>query len=612
MTIKKLTVLVVVVMLGFVSYGYGLYFEKNFDAEPGITTLVKYDEGCIVFSFDMHADYHITDLKNKFFFIEVGANDYIALNNVAFPDPVSYGEAELVFKGKFNVTVYVKPLQEITAPQTLKFKVGYQVCQEKPVEQCYQFTSVDVDVKVEKSFKEAAPKTEAVQKSEPAAAVAGESKGTETVQKSETSGADDESYFQWVERTIKQELEKKSFYLFLLVFIAGFLTSLTPCVYPVIPIVMGYIGTRSAGKKLKGFYLSIFFVLGLATVYSVFGVIAATTGTMMGVSFQNPIVVIVIASIFIIMGLSLAGFFEIPVPSSISSKMQSGHKSEVMGALIVGGISGIIAAPCVGPVLIALLSWISQTGNILLGFWLTFTFSMGMGIIFLVVGTFSGAVSSMPKGGSWMSVIKYFFSVILLGGGIYFITTITEDWMTNVLWGAFLVAASVFMGLFKPQEEDDELGAKAFKVLLVFLFLIGAFLFVRGLDAKYFPAKYTAAVTQKEHLPWISDLEEGRKLAKQENKIMMMDTAADWCVACKELDEETFSAPEVAERLKKDFILVKLDFTLKNEANENLRKSLNVIGMPTVIFYNPDGSELKRFSGFKKKEPFLKFLDSLK
>lgn len=585
----------VLLMCGFIIHGHlhGQLFKPDAAVEPDIDTLVKYSEGMILFKFSLDDNYHITDLDYKFFKIEVQENPYLRISKVQFPKGVLYAD-EMVFKGDFDIPVYVQPLKEITGPVTLKFKISFQICMEKPKELCYPPASMDLDVKVNQTFK--AVKT---------------AKDIKTEESEDRSKKEDESYTQWVERIIKQELEKKSFLLFLFVFAAGFLTSLTPCVYPVIPIVMGYIGTRSGKKKLKGFYLSLFFVLGLSFVYSVFGIIAATTGTMMGVSFQNPLVVVIISAIFIVMGLSLAGFFEIPVPSSLSSKVQSGHKSEIFGSLVVGGISGIIAAPCVGPVLIALLSWISQTGNVLLGFWLTFTFSLGLSVIFLIVGTFSGVISAMPKGGGWMNYVKYFFSLLLLGGGIYFLTTITAEWFSHLLWGAFLIAAAVFMGLFKPLEEDEELKGKVFKLILVLIFLTGAFLFVKSLDMKYFPARYSGASVEKAHLPWISDLEEGKRLAEAENKKIMIDTYADWCVACKELEEYTFSTPKVSERLK-ELVLVKLDFTKKDEANEALRKSLKVIGMPTVIFLNPDGTEINRFSGFMKKDKFLQFMDSLK
>jgi thiol:disulfide interchange protein DsbD len=577
-------------LLAFNAFGYSQIFgEQPFDkAEPDIDTRVKYDEGIILFNFNLDKNHHITDIKNEFFKIELDKNDYLEIIDVVFPRGVPYAD-EMVFKGEFAVKVYVKSLKAVTDAVKLKFKVSYQICQEHPTEVCFAPEEKEYELTINQAFKEAKI----------------EGKVEEDQGKKE-----DESFSQWLERVIKQELEKKSFLLFLLVFAAGFLTSLTPCVYPVIPIVMGYIGTRSGKKKLKGFYLSIFFVLGLAVVYSVLGVIAATTGTLMGVSFQNPVVVIVIAVIFIAMGLSLAGFYDIPVPSSLSSKIQSGQKSEILGSLLVGGISGIIAAPCVGPVLVALLSWISQTGNIFLGFWLTFVFSMGLGVIFLVVGTFSGLIAAMPKGGNWMNYIKYFFALVLLAGGIYFLGTIAPSWIGLLLWGVFLVSASIFMGLFKPIE-DEEQKSKIFKIIVVLMFLLGALLFVKAVEMKYFPSKYVAAEPmEKIHLPWIPDLEAGKNQAKLENKIMMIDTYADWCVACKELDKYTFSTPEVSGKLK-SFILVKLDFTKKDEANEDLRKSLGVIGMPTVIFFNPEGMEIKRFFGFKEKNEFLEIIDSL-
>ena len=122
-------------------------------------------------------------------------------------------------------------------------------------------------------------------------------------------------------------------------------------------------------------------------------------------------------------------------------------------SLLVGGVSAIIAAPCVGPVLIALLSWISQSGNIFLGFWLTFVFSLGMSVIFLVAGTFSGAISALPRGGQWMSAVKYFFAALLIAGGIYFLSNILSSWLTLMIWGIFLITLAVGLGLFRPQHE---------------------------------------------------------------------------------------------------------------------------------------------------------------
>ncbi len=660
---------------------------ESFASEPDIETQVKYEEGKILFKISLDENYHITDIKNGFFKIEVKENDYIDVLQVNFPKGTPYAD-ELIYKGNVEVPVYVKQKKaaDSASPATLTFKVSYQICQEHPQEICFPPASKDITVKIEKAFKEAKiePKKETAEAAADTAAtgslkdlsaqgsaIAFKPKGGNWVvllmvaivllaigiflglaefldddgiaakfgkalmvllllggsflflksmdikffpskyaEKPESqvkldwiknleegkelakkenktvlidtyadwciackeleeytfsdpevaetlknyvlvkvdftkqneaneklrsdlkvigmptlilldpegkeirrkSGFQDKDQFMgflgslepsWFDKLLnllKEELDKKSLLLFGLVFFLGFLTSLTPCVYPVIPIVMGYIGTRSGDKKLKGFYLSIFFVLGLAVVYSVFGVIAAMSGSMMGVSFQNPIVVIVISAIFMVMGLSLAGLFDIPVPSSLSSKMStSSGKGEIIGSLIVGGISGIIAAPCVGPVLIALLSWISQSGNIFLGFWLTFIFSLGMGIIFLLAGTFSGAISAMPKGGNWMNYIKYFFAALLIGGGIYILNSIAPAWVSFLLWGVFLVALAVFMGIFTAHDEY-KIKQKIYKLVVAVIFLMGIFLFFKALEMKFF----TVSPTQQTQAEMVS------------------------------------------------------------------------------------------------------------
>lgn len=564
------------------------FLGDRFAVEPDIKPQVNYEEWIIVFNFYVNEDYHITDLKNNFFKIDVEKNKFIKITNIKFPEGIPY-KNENVFKGEFSVNVYVKSLKKFESPYKLVFNIGYQICKERPVELCFPPESKKIEVNISKSFKKIKFENE------------------EKVDKSNIK--EDETYSNWMNRIIKEELKKGSLLLFVLVFISGFLTSLTPCVYPVIPIVMGYIGSRAGKKKMKGFYLSLFFVLGLSIVYAILGVIAAMTGSLMGISFQNPVVVLIISFIFILMGLSLAGFFEIPVPSSISSKIQKGHKSEILGSIIIGGVSGIIAAPCVGPVLIALLSWISQTKNVFLGFWLTFTFSLGMSIIFVLAGTFSGVISSMPKAGKWMDYMKYLFSILLIAGGIYFLSSISSKWVTLLMWGIFLISISIFMGLFKGIDKYDH-KEKFYKIIVVTIFLFGAFLFFKSIEIKYFPYSVGPVENHENNLVWIKDLEQGKLKAERENKILMVDTYAEWCVACKELEKYTFSEKDVSNLLK-DYVLVKLDFTKKSEKNRELWKKLNIIGMPTILFFNAQGREIKRFSGFKNKDEFLEILSNL-
>lgn len=541
---------------------------------PRIVARVAPASGYVDFRFQIPAGYHITDLKNKFFAIELAKNDMAAVAGTVFPAGVPYGE-DRVFKGDFAVRVFLKRLWPIQAPLKLDFAVSFQICQEYPQELCYPPDQSRLQVGLGPDFRSAAG---------PAA----------------------KPLARRLEGLIRGQLDRASLLLFIMVFAAGFLASLTPCVYPVIPIIMGYVGGRSGGRKLKGLILSMFFVLGLSLVYSLLGVAAAKTGSLIGISFQNPVVVTVIAAIFIVMGLSLAGLFSIPVPAWISSKASRSHKSDIAGALIVGGVSAVIAAPCVGPVLIALLSWISQSGNVFLGFWLTFVFSLGMSVIFLVAGTFSGAISALPRGGKWMSAVKYFFAALLIAGGIFFLGNILKPWLTLLIWGTYLIALAVALGLFRPQTGEG-VGPVLARTAVVLIFLSGAVLFYQGFAKRFFPAAVRAAAQIKEFLPWLDDLSQAKQKARAENKPLLIDVWASWCAACRELDEKTFSRADVRAALR-DVVLLKLDFTRKSEANERLKKELGIIGMPTVILFDAQGTESKRFSGFLAGEEFLDLL----
>ena len=334
--------------------------------KPAISPVIRSAEGVVAFRFTVDHQYHITDLKNDFFKIELEPNPYVAIREVVFPGSTPYGD-ERVFGGTFEVKAHLALLQPIPQPVPVTFHVSYQICQEQPAELCYAPDSQPVKVLLEPGF----------------------------------SGllANDPTLSERLERIMRGDPRQSLLLFFALVFAAGFLTSLTPCVYPVIPIVMGFVGGRSGNRKMRGFVLSLFFVMGLSVVYSILGVVAALTGSMVGLSFQNPVVVSIVALIFLAMGLSMAGLFSIRPPAFISSRLGKSYGSEIWTSVAVGGVSAIVAAPCVGPVLIALLSWITQTRNVLLGFWSTFVFSLGMSVIFLIAGTFSGS-SHRFRGGA--------------------------------------------------------------------------------------------------------------------------------------------------------------------------------------------------------------------
>lgn len=210
---------------------------------------------------------------------------------------------------------------------------------------------------------------------------------------------------------------------YIAVFLGGVLTSFTPCVYPMIPITIAYIGGHSAESRLKGFTLSIFYVIGMAATYSALGAFAALTGKLFGSASTNPILYLVVANIFIFLGLSMLDVFTLPIPSFLTSRQPGKKAAGYLGAFIVGLLAGTVAAPCTAPVLGVVLTFVAAKQNVLYGITLLFIFSIGLGTLLIIVGTFAGLMSSLPKTGKWSVAIKKFFGWVMIGTGEYFLIT---------------------------------------------------------------------------------------------------------------------------------------------------------------------------------------------
>jgi len=373
---------------------------------------------------------------------------------------------------------------------------------------------------------------------------------------------------------------------FILVFIGGILTSFTPCVYPLIPVTIAIFGARDA-TKLKAFTLSLTYVAGICLMYSVLGLIAASTGAVFGSVMANPIVVGIVMVVLILLAFSMFGLFDFRVPVSVQNRLSSVGGHGYTGAFMMGLVAGIIAAPCTGPVLGSVLLFVAATQNLFLGFWLLFTFALGIGVLFIVLGTFSGALAHLPRSGGWMEGVKHFFGIVLIAMALYFgknafpwLGEILLPLPTGLIAGLTLIVLSLPMGSIHRSFKKGSGAARALKVIGVVVAIVGVY---------YTAGAFT--VTEKGPIDWIYDEQTGLAKAEEEGEPVIIDVWADWCQACKELDHTTFRDPRVVERLG-GFVTIKFDFTRETEERKRLKEKYNIPGLPVLLFYNSDGEYL--------------------
>ncbi len=399
----------------------------------------------------------------------------------------------------------------------------------------------------------------------------------------EISGEDSWDIADWMNR-------RGLFITFLLVFIGGLALNLTPCVYPLIPITISYFGSQSTGKISKSLLLALFYVLGMALTYSILGTIAAATGSMFGSALQNPLVLIVIALILIGLSLSMFGLYEIRVPQSLT-KLGGKSRSGILGSLFMGLTVGIIAAPCIGPFVLSLLIFVGEKGNPFLGFWLFFTLALGLGLPFLILGTFSGMVSSLPQSGTWMVWVRKLFGIILIGMALYFIQTLLSEQMYRILLVLLLIGGGLYLGWLEKSS-----GGKVFRTIR---WGIGGIILLLGI---WFALPKEQSVGIEWHSFKYSLLDQ----AKTERKPVFIDFYADWCIPCKELDHKTFSDKTVVEESKR-FVSLKMNTTQRSDFVKGVENKFHIRGVPTVLFFNRNGDEIEelRFFGFIGPDEFL-------
>ncbi len=377
---------------------------------------------------------------------------------------------------------------------------------------------------------------------------------------------------------------------FLLVFIAGILTSLTPCIFPMIPVTLAVIGGRRMNvSRRTRFLMSVFYVFGIAITYSLLGVVVASTGALFGEMLGNPIVIGLIAMLFVAMGISMAGVFETTLPLSLQNKLSNiKGPSGFVGALVSGLLAGVIASPCVGPVLVTILTYVAEKHDVVLGFSLLFVFALGLGQIFLLLGFSTRFLERLPRSGPWMDSVKNIFAVSFFGLAVWYLRPLLS---MPILFVGSAVVCLVAAYLFRQVV-----------VRAVFVAL--------AVCAVYFAFQNKPAVSR---LAWQPYSEALLERSQKDGKAVLIDINADWCVACHELELSTFSDARI-EAVFGTMTLLKFNATQSSDELDKIKKRYDIHGLPHLIFYDEHGQYRKdlTLTGFESADLFLGRLGKLK
>ncbi|WP_441000463.1 cytochrome c biogenesis protein CcdA [Fodinibius sp. SL11] len=389
--------------------------------------------------------------------------------------------------------------------------------------------------------------------------------------------------------------ERGSILAFLGIFLIGLALNLTPCVYPMLSVTVSLFGGRADQQTntLQSFGMASIYVLGIVSMYSVLGVAAAYTGSLFGSWLQSSVVLGAVGIILLTMALSMFGLYELQPPQWVLQKLGGSQQAVGPTGLFLSGIMvGIFAAPCIGPPVIALLTFVGAQGDPLFGFFTFFVMAVGLGLPYLILGTFSNLLSKLPKSGQWMVWVKKVFGVVLIGAALFFLALAWFPKYVLYTLPPTLILGGIYLGFLESSGRSLKIFSRVKRVVGI-AGMIGGLLVIMNL------AKPT--------VDWETYSPDKLETAASEDIPVVLDFTADWCVPCLELDRITFTDPEVIAALQ-SYRTIKVNLTdYESAESEALRKKFGVAGVPTIVFLDDEGNEIEeaRIVGFVNAEEFL-------
>jgi thioredoxin:protein disulfide reductase len=404
---------------------------------------------------------------------------------------------------------------------------------------------------------------------------------------------------------------------------AGLLLAFTPCVFPMIPILSSIIiGKNAHLSRLHAFNLSLAYTLGMALTYTLMGIAAGLSGQLLSNALQTPWALGVGATIFALLALSMFGFYELKLPSSLenrffnwSNRIKGGH---LFSDFVMGIISALIISPCVAAPLAGALLYISKTHDVVLGGIALFSLSLGMGAPLLIIGASAGTL--LPKVVEWMNAVRNLFGVLMLGVAVWLISPVIPTNIQLALWAALLIVPAIYMHALDALPAEAKPTLKLWKGIAIMMLVTGIALLIGALSGAKSPLQPLSGVlagtvqssqsqVQFKRIQSVDALDQSINAAK--GKVVMLDFYADWCVSCKEYEQFVFTDPRVQSQFK-NMVLLQADVTANNENDLALLKRFDLFGPPGIIFFNITGEETKpKVVGYKNADDFLNILKQI-